>query len=61
MPTTSTRVEVTNVRTQNNLKGEIFDNKVKLQDGITGKERGQLKPMARITDNIALSSVHSDV
>ena len=30
MPTTATRVEVTNARTQSNLKGEILDLKVAL-------------------------------
>ena len=60
MSTTSTRVEVTNARTQNNLKGDILDDKVKLQDAITGKKRGQLKPRARNADNIALSSVDSE-
>jgi len=60
MPTTSTHVEVTNARTLNNLKGDILDHKVKLQDVITGKKRGQLKPRARNADNIALSSVDSE-
>ena len=60
MSTSSTRVEVTNARPQINLKGEILDDKVKLQDAITGKKRGHLKPRARNADDIALSSVDSE-
>ena len=54
------RVEVTNVRTQNNLKEEILHDKVKLQDAITGKKRGRLKARARNVDDIVLSSVDSE-
>ena len=38
MSTTSARVEVTNARTQNNLKEEILHDKVKLQDAIMRKK-----------------------
>ena len=37
MPTTSTRVEVTNTRTQSNLKGEILVHRVESQDAISGR------------------------
>ena len=60
MSTTSARVEVTNARTQNNLKDEILHDKVKLQDAITGKKRGRLKARARNVDDIVLSSVDSE-
>ena len=60
MPTTSARVAVTNARTQNNLKGEILHDRMKLQDAITGKKRGSLKARARNVDDIALSSVDSE-
>jgi len=62
MSTTSARVEVTNARTQNNLKEEILHDKVKLQDAIaiTGKKRGRLKARSRNIDDIALSSVDSE-
>ena len=60
MSTTLARVEVTNARTQNNLKEEILHDKVKLQDAITGKKRGRLKARARNVDDIALSSVDSE-
>ena len=39
IPATLTRIEVTNARTKNNLKGEILDHRVKLQNEITGKKR----------------------
>ena len=60
MSTTSTRIKVTNARTHNNLKGEILDHRVKLQDEITDKKRGPLKTRARDTENIALSSVDNE-
>jgi len=40
MPTTTIHVEVTNARTQSNLKGDILGHRVELQEGITEKERG---------------------
>ena len=60
MPTTVTRVEVTNARTQSNLKGEIFDLKVALQEGTAGKKRGQQKPRATRVEDMMLSSMCSE-
>ena len=40
MPTTITTIEVTNARTQSNLKEDILDHKVALQVGISGKAKG---------------------
>ena len=44
MPTTSTRIETTNARTQANLNGEVLNHKVQLQDELKGKERGPISP-----------------
>ena len=47
MPTTTTRVEVTNARTQSNLNGDIMQEKIVLKTGITGKKRGPQKSVIR--------------
>ena len=60
MPTTATRVEVTNARTQSNLKGEILDLKVALQEGTTGKKRGPQKPRTRSVEDMILTSMSSE-
>ena len=60
MPTTSICVEVTNVRTQSNLKGGILEYRVKLQDAIAGKKIAQIKARARATGNITLTSVDNE-
>ena len=60
MPTTSTRVEVTSARTQSNLKGEVLEHRVVLQDAIIGKKRRQMKTRARDTDNIAITFVDDE-
>ena len=44
IPTTTTRIEVTNARTQSNLNSEIVQHKVELKKDITGKKRGTQKP-----------------
>jgi len=44
MPMTQKRIEITNARTQGNLKGDILDEKIKLKKAITGKRRGPQKP-----------------
>ena len=53
MSTTTTRIEVTNARTQSNLKEDILDHKVAPQVGISGKARGPQK--AKISDAYDMS------
>jgi len=60
MPTTSTRIETTNARTQSNLNGEVLDHKVELQDSLKGKKRGAYKARIRKIDEMKLSSVEDD-
>ena len=60
MPTTATRVEVTNARTQSNLKGEILDLKVALQEGTTGKKREPQKPRTMSVEDMILTSMSSE-
>jgi len=57
MPTTSTRIETTNARTQANLNGEVLNQKVLLQDGVKGKKRGPYKARVRTADEMTVSSV----
>jgi hypothetical protein len=54
MPTTEKRVEVTNARTQSNLKGDILMEKIALQSSITGKKRGPQKARVRAYDEVAV-------
>ena len=60
MPTTSTRIETTNARTQSNLNGEVLDHKVELQDSLKGKKRGTYKARVRLIDEMRLSSIEDD-
>jgi hypothetical protein len=60
MPTTSTRIETTNARTQSNLNGEVLDVKVELQDSLKGKKRGTYKARVRVIDEMRLSSIEDD-
>ena len=57
MPTTSTRIETTNARTQANLNGEVLNHKVKLQDAIKGKKRETYKARIRKVDDMRLATV----
>ena len=52
MPTTEKRVEVTNARTQSNLKGDILEEKLVLQSSIVGKKRGPQKARVRASDEV---------
>ena len=54
MPTTSTRIEVTNARTQSNLNGDILEHKIKLKVATTGKKRGRQKARAKVADNLSI-------
>jgi len=52
MPTTEKRVEVTNARTQSNLKGDVLEEKIALRNSITGKKRGPQKTRVRASDEV---------
>ena len=60
MPTTEQRVEVTNARTQSNLKGHILEEKILLQESITGKKRGPQQPRVRSADGVRVMSRSRD-
>jgi len=60
MPTTTTRVEVMNTRTQSNLKGEILDYKEKLQEGITCKKKEVQNARTRSVEDMILTSMSSE-
>ena len=51
---------MTNARTQSNLKGEILDLKVALQERTTGKKRGPQKPRTRSVEDMTLPSMSSE-
>ena len=56
MPVTSTRIKVTNARTQSNLNGEMLDNKVKLKAQVSGKKRGPQNVKAKVLCNLTISN-----
>ena len=45
------RIEITNARTQGNLKGDILDEKIVLKRKTSGKKRGPYKSKARPVEN----------
>ena len=57
IPTTTTRIEATNARTQSNLNGEIVQQKAELKKAITGKKRGAQKARTRTIENTKLVSM----
>ena len=58
MPATVQRVELTNARTQGNLRGEILDEKLAILKSIQGSNRGPQKSQpARINNGRITSSV----
>ena len=54
MTSAKQRIEITNARTQGNLKEDILDDKISLQKSITGKKRGKQKPRVRALDGGAV-------
>ena len=47
-------MEVTNARTQSNLKGDILEEKLVLQNAIVGKKRGPQKPRVHASDGVTV-------
>ena len=48
IPTTTTRIKVTNAQTQSNINREILEHNIELKEAITGKKKGHQKTRSKV-------------